>query len=532
MQKLLKNRYAVVEQVGRGGMAEIFRARMKGPHGFEKEVCIKRILSELSSHAGFEAMFLDEARIAATLAHANIVQVFDFDRDEEGRFFLVMEYVDGVNLKGVLLEAQRRGRSLEAGLAAAVARAVLQALHHAWTKQVDGIMLRVVHRDLSPHNILLSRDGEIKITDFGIAKAVTSAVRTRTGVIKGKLVYMSPEQAAGRKTDQRSDMYSLGVVLWEMLAGRRLFERACDERRSVTPEERCCIPSLQSLRGGVPAPFSSFIGNLLQADPARRPPGAFEALEALDRVCPDPFSSVKTQKLLQELGLFTPRAGAEAGVEAPARGGEPGTASLSPPGSDSTLKPLSTYSTATLMKSTQEKKGAIHGRTLLRLAIPLVLVLACLAAPAVHLLAKRGSGGREKTAASPSEARPSFRAAGFHAMRETGDERQSDGTEGRAAAGADPASIAAAHEAGASPKTGEKPAAKAASVGWLSVNVRPWAEVIIDGKKIGYTPQHRLSLAPGPHRLVLRNPKLGIEKELKITIRKKRETSLTLDFSK
>jgi serine/threonine protein kinase len=501
MTLILKNRYEVVERIGRGGMAEIFRAIIRGPAGFEKEVCIKRILPPLGGNPGFESMFLDEARIAALLRHANIVQVFDFDRDEEGTFFIVMEYVDGASLKTVLHRAAGAGRRLPPGFAVSVARGVLQGLHHAWTREVDGRSLNVVHRDLSPHNILISKDGEVKITDFGIAKAVTSAVRTRTGVVKGKVAYMSPEHAAGKKTDGRSDLYALGIVLWETLSGARLFGRAADDRRPPTPSERRSIPTPSALRPDVPEGLGLFVGRLLAPDPEERFAGALEALEALELAGAEPLSSLGVARLVRELGCFDRGEAEEEGKETP-------EASLSPPHSDTTLKPL----------PTSHDEGGRRGRAALRfrLLVPLIAVVLVLTAAGVLfslvLARHRGGPGPARAGASAVAARPPAVSPG---PVETAAPREEE-----APVTPVPAAVSV-----------QGAAARKAAKGWVSINVRPWAEITIDGKKLGYTPLKRHALPAGTHKVVLRNPKLGAEKRLSVTVEEGKESTILLDLA-
>ena len=507
MTLILKNRYEVVERIGRGGMAEIFRAIIRGPAGFEKEVCIKRILPPLGGNPGFESMFLDEARIAALLRHANIVQVFDFDRDEEGSFFIVMEYVDGTNLRTVLHRAAGAGRLLPPGFAVFVARGVLQGLHHAWTREVDGRSLNVVHRDLSPHNILVSKDGEVKITDFGIAKAVTSAVRTRTGVVKGKIAYMSPEHAAGKRADGRSDLYALGIVLWETLSGTRLFGRAADDRRPPAPSERRSIPNPAALRPDVPEGLGLFVGRLLAPDPDERFAGALEALEALELAGAEPLSPLSAAGLVRELGCFDRREAEDEGKETPG-------ASLSPPHSDTTLKPLPTSSTATI----HEEDGR-RGRAALRfrLLVPLIAVVLALAAAGVlfsYALAKHRGGVRPAARGTGASAAVASPPAVSPAPPETAAPQEE-------AAPATPAPQAASVQGAASRK---------AVKGWVSINVRPWAEITIDGKKLGYTPLKRHALPAGTHKIVLSNPKLGAEKKLSVTVAGGKESTVLLDL--
>jgi serine/threonine protein kinase len=534
MALILKNRYEVVERIGRGGMAEIFRAIIRGPAGFEKEVCIKRILPPLGGNPGFESMFLDEARIAALLHHANIVQVFDFDRDEEGSFFIVMEYVDGANLKTVLHRAAGAGRLLPPGFAVFVARGVLQGLHHAWTREVDGRSLNVVHRDLSPHNVLISKDGEVKITDFGIAKAVTSAVRTRTGVVKGKIAYMSPEHAAGKRTDGRSDLYALGIVLWETLSGTRLFGRAADDRRPPTPSERRSIPNPAALRPDVPESLGLFVGRLLAPDPEERFAGALEALEALELAGAEPLSPLIGARLVRELGCFDRGGAEEEAKETPG-------ASLSPPHSDTTLKPLPTSSTATI-----HEEGSRRGKAAfrLRLLVPLIAVVFVLAAAGVlfsHVLARHWGGvrpavrsGEGAPAAPPQETHAESYDTGFLGGPGVAPTMPSEPpvvSPGPMDTAAPQEKAAPATPAPPPAASGQGAAVRKAVKGWVSINVRPWAEITIDGKKLGYTPLKRHALPAGTHKVVLSNPKLGAEKKLSVTVTGGKESTILLDLT-
>ena len=214
-------RYHLLELVARGGMAEVFKAKARGVEGFEKVVVIKRILPELAANPRFVEMFVQEAKLAVHLSHANIVQVFDLGR-AEGTYFIAMEYVAGYDLSRVLRRARRHGRAMGPELAAHVAAEVAKGLDHAHRRRdASGRPMGIVHRDVSPHNVLLSFEGEVKLTDFGIAKARTIVEDPAgSGVLKGKYAYMAPEQARDEDVDARADLFSLGVVLYEMLAGR------------------------------------------------------------------------------------------------------------------------------------------------------------------------------------------------------------------------------------------------------------------------------------------------------------------------
>ena len=219
----LYGKYQLVEKIATGGMAEIFRAVSTSISGFKKEVAVKRILPHLSCDAEFVSLFIDEAKLTVSLSHGNIVQVFDFGRIDSN-YYLAMEYVAGRDLTDVLIKQSRRQHGVPVPIALFIIKEILRGLEYAHTRRgSDGVALGIVHRDVSPHNVLLSYDGEVKLTDFGIAKARTRVSLTRPGVVVGKFAYMSPEQARGREVDARSDVYSAGITLYETLTGRRLF---------------------------------------------------------------------------------------------------------------------------------------------------------------------------------------------------------------------------------------------------------------------------------------------------------------------
>ena len=205
-------------------MAELFLARTLGPEGFEKLVVLKKILPTHSDNPRFVRLFLDEAKLAATLDHPHIAHVYDMGK-VEGHYFFAMEYVHGQDVRTTLRRTARLNKKFPVDHAVQIARNVAAALHYAHERRrADGALLDIVHRDVSPSNVLVSYDGAVKLVDFGVAKAATSTVKTRTGTLKGKISYMSPEQARGSPIDRRSDIFSLGIVLWEMVTTQRLFK--------------------------------------------------------------------------------------------------------------------------------------------------------------------------------------------------------------------------------------------------------------------------------------------------------------------
>jgi len=216
-------KYSIVRKIADGGMAEIFLARLEGARGFSKQVVLKRIRSAMMSDPQFRNMLIDEAHIAMGLNHGNIAQVLELG-ESGGSYFLAMELVDGWSLWEVIKRARNADVPLPAELALYVVVEVCRALSYAHNQTVKGLPMGIVHRDVSPQNVLVSEQGDVKLTDFGIAKARNKTEQTSIGVVKGKIAYMSPEQASGGELDHRSDLFSLGIVLYQMATGKLPFE--------------------------------------------------------------------------------------------------------------------------------------------------------------------------------------------------------------------------------------------------------------------------------------------------------------------
>jgi serine/threonine-protein kinase len=221
-------RYQILDRLAVGGMAELFKATLTGDHGFEKLVAIKKILPHLATDHSFVEMFIDEARITAQLDHRHIVQVFELGTDADTPY-IAMQYVDGLDVLALLRECARAQIRLPPDLAALIARDVLDALDYAHNAlDSSGRPLGIIHRDISPGNVLLSWRGDVKLTDFGIARAAERRHKTEAGTLKGKYGYMSPEQVSGSEVDARSDLFSIGILLAEMVMARRLFTSTND----------------------------------------------------------------------------------------------------------------------------------------------------------------------------------------------------------------------------------------------------------------------------------------------------------------
>ncbi len=278
----MRARYQTLERLGGGGQAEVFRGYAETLEGFRKTVAIKRILPSLAEDQRFVAMFLDEARLSLFLQHANVVQVFDIHRADDGAYLLIMEFVDGCDLKAAIDREAARGRTLEPRLALHVMVESCRGLHYAHTLEhpETGEPLHIVHRDVSPPNIMLSRNGEVKIVDFGLAKAKSQVEQTDQGVVKGKFSYLAPEAAWGLEVDARADVFAIGIITWELLAGRRLFS-ADTAYATVELVREAKVPSLTALNPNIDAELDGIVRTALARDPDKRFASAADLGDAL-----------------------------------------------------------------------------------------------------------------------------------------------------------------------------------------------------------------------------------------------------------
>ncbi|WP_254614470.1 serine/threonine protein kinase [Myxococcus sp. CA056] len=270
-------KYVVRRKLAEGGMAEIYLCTARGAEGFEKEVVIKRVRAFLASDPEFVGMFIAEARLASRLNHENVVQIFDFDKHED-TYYLAMEYVRGCSLWELRRRSKEMMDPVPPMLVAHIGAEVARGLHYAHRLKVNGQPLDLVHRDVTPHNVLLSYDGAVKLTDFGIAKAGKKL--TQPGVLKGKFAYMSPEQARGEAVDSRTDLFALGVVLWEMLTGGRLFD-GDSELAVLRAVQHSAIAPPARLNPEVPPELDAVVMRALERDPSARFQTAGELERAL-----------------------------------------------------------------------------------------------------------------------------------------------------------------------------------------------------------------------------------------------------------
>ena len=264
-----QQRYRVIERIAAGGMAEVYRAESAGLEGFKKIVAIKRVLPHLAEKKQFIGMFLDEARTSAHLSHSNCVQVFDIGVGDN-TYFIVMEYVDGSDLKAIIEHRRSRNQRLPLEAASLICQRICEGLSYAHeVTDTKGRKLGIVHRDMSPPNVLITRHGEVKIADFGLAKANSQLERSEPGIIKGKFSYLSPEAAQGETVDHRTDIFAIGIMLWEMLAGRRLFlgESDLDTVRQVQASR---VPSLAQINPEVTPELERIVQKALARDSNKR----------------------------------------------------------------------------------------------------------------------------------------------------------------------------------------------------------------------------------------------------------------------
>ncbi len=282
-------------------MGEIFLSRLEGAAGFEKLFVVKRILPHLADDARFRSMLIAEARIASKLSHANICQVYELG-ETDGHLYIVMEYLEGITLLPLLRRASKESKELDYGFIGGVMQQAADALHYAHElrdRDRGNEHLGIVHRDVTPSNVFLTESGVVKVLDFGIAKVKDASSNTQTGTVKGKYAYMAPEQLRGHAVDRRADVFALGIVTYEMLALRRLFQRKTDYLtfRAVMEQP---IPDVRKYRPDVPNSVAELIGKTLDRDPDKR----FETARQFGTALVDAIAGIKRPWTQGEIGDF------------------------------------------------------------------------------------------------------------------------------------------------------------------------------------------------------------------------------------
>jgi serine/threonine protein kinase len=292
-------KYLLTKRIAVGGMAEVFKAKLLGAKGFEKTHAIKRILPEYSNDEEFVSMFVDEARISSNLHHKNIVQVFEFG-EVNHQYYLTMEFIDGCNLKNLFFRVLKQNKRLPRELIYYIILKTASALDYAHKVKMEGQLqsLNLVHRDVSPQNILISKMGDVKITDFGIAKAAIKLSQTQPGKIQGKYSYMSPEQALGKPLNHQSDIFSLGIVFYELLTAKKVYGSSETIKR-YSEATKANIPRIGSILTDLPDQIDTLIGRMVARNAHDRPKDCTEIIDTLTEF----LSTTSDEALSSQLGL-------------------------------------------------------------------------------------------------------------------------------------------------------------------------------------------------------------------------------------
>ena len=297
--RIIAGKYHLLERVGQGGMAVVWRAEMRGAAGFTRPVAVKELKAELRGGQNYVAMFVEEARVGAELQHPNIVQVFDFCRDDDGPYCLVMEWIDGLDLRGFIAAANKEKRNIAWPLVAAVGIGALRGLGAAHERVAKGVQAPIIHRDVSPSNIMLGKDGIVKLADFGLARARDRMHSlTLPGIVKGKLGYLAPEISRGAPASAATDIFAMGVCLWEALAGKPLFEGdALETFRQIQSGD---FRPITSIRSDLPPRLVEVLNQALASEPGRRFPTAKSMAQSLTTVLAAAVKTMDTQTMLME----------------------------------------------------------------------------------------------------------------------------------------------------------------------------------------------------------------------------------------
>jgi len=453
-------------------MADVWRAETAGPEGFVKAVALKVVRGEHRGDDAFVRMFVQEARLAARLHHANVVQVFDFDQID-GQYYLAMELVRGRTLREVVDRCRERGVRFGLGRAVHLTAEVARALAYAHRLEVDGRPAGLVHRDVSPQNVLVSFEGEVKLADFGIARAAGATEETKPGTIKGKLAYMAPEQARGEPVDARADVFALGVVLWELCTGRRLFARDSDAATLAAVVAPAPVSRPSEWNEEVPPELDELVLRAVERDPARRLASADAFAEELAAVRYRLAAAPEDVDLRALMRRLWPE----------------GEGSRTP-------------SEPTMVRGTSEEPP----KTIARAAPPA-------SPPAVATKAEPTETGAAPTRTTVPR-RPASKVAGYLVMAAVfagigmglwALVRPTPTSTSTSTPTPTPTSTSTSTST-STPTPTPTPTPQPSAT--LSVHASPWATISVDGTKVGDTPVE-LQLPPGRHRVRAEHPRAG-----------------------
>jgi len=394
-------KYQLLARIAKGGMAEIYLARQRGMVGFARLVVIKRILPHLAEEPEFVRMFMEEARLAALINHPNVVQIHDVGQ-WEGSYFIAMEHINGLSLGVIARRVRDHKQPLPFGVAGEIVAQACDGLHAAHElKDETGHQLNLVHRDISPHNLMVSREGQVKLVDFGIAKAKDSSIKTRTGKIKGKYPYMSPEQCRGDPLDRRTDIFSLGTVLYELLTGKRLFQRNTELMilKAITEEP---IPDLRQTNPAIPEPISQIVLHAMERQADDRHATSAAMGRALREALRSLGAQTSAEQLAAHLGQdYGDLLGARAEALEQVLALRPSDPDAGPPTVDGFDEASGSRSAPTGNTMPESRRRTLsvspvaRRRRFLRLAVPIAIVVALAAGASLvyrHLQNRRPSG--------------------------------------------------------------------------------------------------------------------------------------------
>jgi serine/threonine protein kinase len=495
--------YTLKRKIASGGMAELYLGETRGPGGFTKPIVVKMIRPDLGADPRFVSMFTEEAKTLAGFVHGNIVPIFDFGQIE-GRPYLVMEFIDGIDVETMMETCRAEGIPLPPDVAVWIGIGVASALHYAHAAcDASGSPLKLVHRDVSPNNVLVSRAGEVKLCDFGIAFSEGQRAEDDADLVKGKLHYMSPEQASGESVDRRSDVFSLGVTLYELALGRHPAGGGSrvDVLRCLA--ERRGYPALAEAAPWLDSRLAAIIDKAVSFDPARR----FETAEEVRQEL--------TQLLHESYRAFSPSRVGELVVELQERltrqaiSGERGAARAELASFASEVR-----SEPTVSEGATTAPGRKRSRWIAASAGAAALI-------AIGIAALLYGGGPEEGE------RP--RPADGGAPRDAG-APPAEASIVPPVVPSPPSHIGAGIDAGAG--SGMSAEEKPHGFGFLEANASPWAAVRIDGKQAGETPLKSLKLPAGRHSAVFTNPELSKEEHRTFVIRAGQTTRLIVDMEK
>jgi serine/threonine-protein kinase len=552
-------KYQIFASLGRGGMADVYLAVARGPMGFNKLAVIKRLRDDHAADPALATMLLDEARLAARLSHPNVVHTYEVGEDRGG-YFIAMEYLEGQPLVRITRALDKGGGGrLDPLMSARIVADALSGLHYAHElKDYDGTSLGIIHRDVSPHNIFVTYDGAVKLMDFGIAKAASSVTQTEVGVLKGKLAYMAPEHAMGMAVDRRADLFAMGIVLWELVTGKRLFQgnAAVATLHKLSQKQ----PRASEKVPGLPAKLDAVIARALEKNPddrfqtaqemgkeleeflaasgggprrddvARRIGELFEETrQNIHRQIQIHMAQVSVATSTGELAALTRDALKQAAEPTPS--GQ-NLLSLESPESGSELIPAANPPSLPAEKPTKRRGGRLFlvGLAVALLTVALFVIRSCASRPmdTVAVSAPPPSAraaspsptsrtAPEPTAA-PAAPPPAANEAPANVPTQTATPARTSppprhdhpATPVRAAPPAAPPRTAAAASPAAAPETG---------TGYLTLDTYPWTRVSENGRALGVTPLVHVALPAGTHLLTLENPDQGLKQQYSVTLK-------------